>query len=503
MTGSEAYRGLVARSRDRALLASSLALLSWDEQTYLPSGGAEYRAEATAQLAGLLHDRASAPEIADLIGLAESSAAALEPDSPESVNLREWRRDHDRSRKRPRRLVESLAAVTSIAQSEWAEARKARDFERFRPRLSEIVELKRQEAACLGDGPSDYGALLDEYEPGLAVEDLPPLFEAIRKDLGELARAIASATVRPDRTILDRSYPVDRQRLLGETIAAAVGFDFRRGRIDEAAHPFCTGLGPHDCRITTRYDPRDFSGSFFGVLHETGHALYEQGLDPRYVSLPMGEAASLGVHESQSRLWENGVGRSPAFWRYADPLVRRFFPGTLDDVEPDALLTAINAVEPSLVRVEADEVTYNLHVSIRFHLESAMIAGDLPVRELPVAWAEAYRDALGVVPDHDGEGCLQDVHWAAGLFGYFPTYTIGNVLSAQLQDAAAADLGDLDDAHSRGEFRPLLDWLRAKVHRQGRRHPASTLPIAVAGGPLDPSGLVESLKSKYQRIYKL
>ena len=481
----------------------SLSLLGWDEQTYLPTAGAEHRAACCAQLAGLHHERATTPELADLLDQAGGSPLAFDPEGPEVVNVREWRRDYDRATKRPRALVERLAAVTSIAQGEWAEARASRDFERFRPRLSEIVQLKQQEAACLGGGLGDYDALLDEYEPGAKSADLARLFEALRNGLAPLVAEIAASPARPDPTILDRPYPIDRQRILGETIAAAVGFDFRRGRIDEAAHPFCSGLGPDDCRITTRYDPRDFSGSFFGVLHEVGHALYEQGLDPAQAGLPMGEAASLGVHESQSRFWENLVGRSAAFWDHAGPLVRSVFPKALAGVATEALLFAINAVAPSLIRVEADEVTYNLHIIIRFRLEAALLDGDLPVSDLPAAWDEAYRADLGVAPSHDGEGCLQDIHWAAGLFGYFPTYALGNVLASQLRDRMESDLRGLGPRLERGEFGPILDWLREHVHLQGRRHVATELAEAATGTALDPSPLLRGLRAKYAPLYRL
>ena len=280
-------------------------------------------------------------------------------------------------------------------------------------------------------------------------------------------------------------------------MAAAIGFDFDRGRLDTAAHPFCSGIAPGDCRITTRFNPGDFTDGFFSILHEVGHGLYEQGLDPDHQGTPMGESVSLGVHESQSRLWENAIGRSRPFWEHWLPQARRIFRGPLVDVPLDAFLAAINRVEPSLIRVEADEVTYNLHILIRFELERALIGGGLAVGDLPAAWAEKYRDYLGVVPPDDASGCLQDIHWAAGLFGYFPTYTLGNLYAAKLYRKADADLGGLDPSIARGDFSGLLGWLRERVHRQGQRLRAGDLIREATGAGLDTEPLVESLRRKY------
>jgi carboxypeptidase Taq len=313
--------------------------------------------------------------------------------------------------------------------------------------------------------------------------------------------AIAGSTRGPKPSALEGDYPPDRQKIFGEMVASAIGFDFERGRLDTTAHPFCTGIGPGDTRITTRFDPRDFSGAFFGILHEVGHGLYEQGLDPDRHGEPMGEAVSLGVHESQSRLWENAVGRSKAFWEHWLPLARRFFREPLHAIPLDEFHAAINRVEPSLIRVEADEVTYNLHILIRFELERALIGGDLAVADLPEAWTSRYREYLGITPPDDARGCLQDIHWAAGLVGYFPTYTLGNLYAAQLREAADADLGDLEPAFARGDFAGLLGWLRDKIHRNGRRYRAADLIRLATGSTLDHRPLVRSLRQKYGPIY--
>lgn len=503
MSPRDAYDQLLQRSRERSLLASCSALLGWDEQTYMPTGGAEHRGQVTALIAGLHHERATDPKIGDLIGAVEGSDLVADPLAVEAVNVREWRRDFDRATKLPRELVEELARTTTLAQQEWVTAKRQSDFARFRPWLDTILGLKRREAACLGSGPDDYDALLDDYEPGAKSADLARLFAAVREELVPLIGAIAEATRKPDLGILQRDYPIDRQRIVGEMIAAAVGFDFRRGRLDVTEHPFCTGIGPGDCRITTRYDPRDFGDAFFSILHETGHALYDQGLDPSQHGTPMGEAVSLGIHESQSRLWENAVGRSLAFWKHAFPLVRRVFHEALADVKLDDFHFAVNHVAPSLIRVQADEVTYNLHIIVRFELEHALLSGDLPLADLPGAWSEKYRRYLGVAPANDAEGCLQDVHWAAGLFGYFPTYTLGNVFSAQLFSAARSDLGDLDALLARGEFAGLLSWLRERVHRQGKRYRSADLVRHATGQKPDHRPLIQALRGKYGELYRI
>jgi carboxypeptidase Taq len=513
---NEAYGELIRRSRELATLASCSAVLGWDEQTYMPSGGAAHRGNQMALLAGLQHERATDPRVGELLASLEGSELAAEPESVEAANIRELRRSYERRVRLPRALVEELARTTSMAQSEWVAARAASDFARFRPWLETIIRLRRQESACLAGNqtPADGGAapagsaydpLLDEYEPGAKSADLAVLFDALRRELTPLVAAIGESAVRlaepGSGAILKRSYPRDRQRIFGEAVAAAMGFDFRRGRLDVTVHPFCTGIGPGDCRITTRFDEHEFSDAFFGILHEVGHALYEQGLDDAHHGTPMGEAVSLGVHESQSRLWENLVGRGRAFWAFWLPMARRIFHEALADVSLQAFYAAVNRVSPSLIRVRADEATYNLHIIVRFELEQDLLAGNLAVGDLPAAWSQKYREYLGVAPVDDAEGCLQDIHWSAGLIGYFPTYTLGNVYAAQLFAAARAELGDLDEAFARGDFGGLLGWLREKVHRQGQRYRAADLVERVTGSRPDHRPLIDSLRRKYAELY--
>jgi carboxypeptidase Taq len=505
MTPKAAYDELIRRSREQALLNSCSALLGWDEQTYMPRGGVGLRGDQMALLAGLHHEKATDPRIGELLREIEGTDLARDELSAAAVNVREIRRDYDRRTRLPRDLVEELARTTTLAQQEWVAARQNSDFRHFRPWLETIIRLKQRESECLTGGKVSYDALIDEYEPGARSADLGRLFSALQHKLVPLVEAIVGSRLKPDPSALRHrdAYPIDRQRIFGETVAGAIGFDFYRGRLDTTAHPFCTGIGPGDCRISTRYGHDDFSDALFGILHEAGHGMYEQGLDPEHAGTPMGESVSLGIHESQSRLWENAVGRSRPFWIHVFPMARRVFHAALTDVTLDDFLFAVNRVEPSLIRVQADEVTYNLHVMLRFELEQALLSGDLAVGDLPTAWNEGMQRLLGLTPANDADGCLQDIHWSAGLFGYFPTYTLGNLYAAQLYARALTDLGDLGTAFARGDFADLLGWLRTKVHRHGRRYLPAKLIENATGSPPDPRPLVDALQTKYGELYRL
>jgi len=503
MRAEEAYEELVRLARDESLLASCEALLEWDELTQMPPGGVEQRSRQRALLAGLLHEQATHPRRGELLAMIEGSALCADPEAPQAANVRELRRVFERRCRLPRRLAEETARVTSLAQQEWVAAREQADFGRFEPWLERIVRLKREEAACLGVGEEAYDALLDGYEPGARSAELEHLFERLRRELVPLAAAIRGANRRPRTAVLRRDFPIDRQRAFGEEVAAAVGFDFERGRLDVSAHPFSTSIGPGDCRITTRFDAHNFCDGFFAILHEVGHALYDQGLDPQWRGTPAGEAASVGMHESQSRLWENRVGLSRGFWEHFYPRAQATFRSALRGVSLDEFHFAIHAVAPSLIRVDADEVTYGLHILARFEIERALVRGDLAVPDVPAAWREAYRRHLGIEPASDAEGCLQDGHWAEGLIGYFPTYVLGDVVAAQLYEAAAAELGDLEAQLATGEFGGLRAWLRERIHRPGGRLSAARLVERVTGRPPEPGPLVGALRRKYAELYGL
>jgi carboxypeptidase Taq len=501
MKALAAYDELLRRTREEALLASCVELLNWDEETYMPPAGVEHRSAQLALLAGLRHVQATDPRIGDLLTAVEGSDLLLDPLAPPAVNVREWRRRYERGLRLPRSLVEELMRVATMAQQQWVLARRDADFARFRPWLEKIVALKRAEAEALGYEESPYDALLEEFEPGARRRQLAVLFAELYEALVPLAANLRQASRQPHRDYLDGEFALDRQQAFVERTAARLGFDFRRGRLDTTTHPFFSAIGPDDCRISTRYHPRRFSDGFFSMLHEVGHGLYEQGLDREHHGTPMGEVPSLALHESQARLWENLVGRSRGFWQYFLPQARQVFPEMLRDVSFDGFFAAVNRVEPTCIRVGADEVTYNLHILVRFELEQALLSGNLPVADLPSAWNEAYRNHLGILPADDAEGCLQDGHWAVGMIGYFPTYTLGNLFAAQLFAQASADLDDLPSAFARGDFTGLVGWLSERIYRQGGRFSAAQLVERVTGQPPGPCSLLRTLHRKYHELY--
>jgi carboxypeptidase Taq len=497
--GSAAYQDLLRRVRGVMLLGSCGSLLGWDQQTYMPARGTAHRAEQLALLAGLAHAQFTAPELGELLATAQASPVGREPDA--AVNLREIRRLYERATRVPGALVEAIARTTAQAQEIWIAARKASDFGRFRPWLEKIIGLKREEAAAIGGGPM-YDVLLDEYEPGATAAGLAALFAELAPALRDLVARIAASGRQPDASLLQRTYPVAAQEAFGRTVAAAFGFDFGAGRLDPTTHPFCSGIGPGDTRLTTRYNPQDFGDAFFSIVHETGHGLYDQGLDPERYGTPLGAPVSLGIHESQSRLWENFVGRSRAFWEHWLPQAAAAFPEALSGVPVDDFFFAVNDVRPSFIRVDADEATYNLHILLRFELEQSLLSGALAVADLPSAWAEGMRKNLGIVPPNDAQGCLQDIHWSGGSFGYFPTYTLGNLYAAQLFATAEKAL-DLPACFRRGEYRPLQEWLREKIYRQGQRYRAVDLVTQVSGAPPSPAFLLRHLRDKLEPLYGL
>lgn len=501
---SELYRDLTAHLRKTALLGSCGSVLGWDEQTYMPSGGAEHRAEQLALLAGMTHGLATAPRLGELIGELEQCSDLGASGSPEQINLKEARRNFDRATKLPQRLVEDLSRTATLGQQAWVEARRKSDFSLFEKHLEKMLGLKRAQAEALGYGDGQpYDALLDEYEPGATAASISAAFEPLRDELVPLVAAVRDSGRKPDVSILSRRYPVDAQREFSLAAARAIGFSFDKGRLDVAAHPFCSGFGPGDCRLTTRYDEQHFNGAFFGTLHEAGHGIYEQGLNGAAFGTAMGETVSLGIHESQSRMWENLVGRSRSFWEHFFPKAQTAFPETLRDVSLDQFHAAINDVRPSFIRVEADEVTYNLHIMLRFELEQAMLVGDLSAAEIPAAWNETFTRYFGMTPPDAARGCLQDIHWSAGLLGYFPTYALGNMYAAQFFATADQELGGLAGQFARGEFLPLKTWLNERIHSIGKRFPAGELVRQVTGQPFSHTSLMTHLNQRFRPLYGL
>jgi carboxypeptidase Taq len=503
MTPEAAYADLICRVKDAAVLGSCAGVLGWDERTYMPHHGSAHRAEQMALLARIGHGMMTAPEIGERLGQVEGSALVADSEFDAAANVREIRRSYDRATKLPPDLVEELARTTTRAQQAWQEARAASDFAAFRPWLEKIVALKRREADCIGFTGHPYDALLDEYEPGATTAEITALFAELARDLVPLVGAITTAPKQPDRSILEREFPVELQKVFGRTAAAAIGYDFQAGRLDVTTHPFCSGIGPGDVRITTRYHANRFGDSFLGILHESGHGIYEQNLPAEHFGTPLGSAASLGIHESQSRLWENQVGRGRPFWDYFLPLARAVFPDSLRDAADDDFYFAVNAVRPSFIRVEADEATYNLHIILRFEMEQALLTGDLKPADVPAAWNEKFQRAFGLTPPNDAQGCLQDIHWSFGGLGYFPTYTLGNLYAAQFMEQARKDLGgtDLDEDFRRGRFGRMKGWLNEKVHRPGQRYRAGELCRRVTGRPLSHRPFVAYLRGKYGPLY--
>lgn len=502
-TDQQAFDELCHFVRETALLVSTFSLLGWDERTGLPSKATDYRGEQMTFLAALIHRRQTDPKLTGWLEQLVDSPLATEVASDNSTVIRYLKREHDRQLKLPESLVKELTRTAVQGQHLWQQAREQDDFHIFQPNLEKMIGLKQQEADALGFIDCRYDALLDEYEPLEKTSRVGDLLGQLRNELVPLVQEIADCGRTSRVDFLKRTYPIESQKDFGKRVAEQIGFDFSRGRLDDTIHPFCTGLGPQDTRITTRYDEHFLPTSFFGILHEAGHGIYEQGLRPEWYGLPPGQTISLGIHESQSRIWENQVGRSRAFWEYCFPQAQRIFPGALGDISLDHFYEAINRVEPSLIRVEADEATYNLHILIRFELEQALLEGDLATVDLPAAWDDKYRKYLGICPQTASEGVLQDIHWSGGAIGYFPTYALGNLYSAQFYAQADKDLGGVANQFTEGNFDPFREWLRKNIHLPGQCYSAAELVLRVTGEPLSHHHLVDHLRSKLTPLYGL
>lgn len=476
------------------------AVLSWDQETYMPTGGGGARAHQLATLGRIGHEMLTDDEIGVLLESAAVEVASLDPDSDEARIVQVTRRDRNKAVRVPASLVAELARTTALAQQAWAQARSRDDFASFCPHLERVLELTVQKAEALGYDECLYDALLDEYEPDMKASEVSAVFTHLRGELVPMVEAIAERPA-PDDTCLRRNFSAAAQWAFGEAVITDFGFDFERGRQDRSAHPFSTNFSTTDVRITTRVDENFLPSALFGTLHEAGHGMYEQGVDASLDRTGLAGGTSLGIHESQSRLWENLVGRSESFWAYYYPKLQEQFPDQLGDVDDATFYRAVNCVEPSLIRVEADEITYNLHVMIRFELELDLVAGTLAVSDLPAAWNAKYEEALGLTPPIDADGVLQDIHWSFGLMGYFPTYTLGNLVSVQLFNQAAQDLGDLEGQIGRGEFAPLRGWLHEHVYRHGRKFSAQELLQRITGGGLDAEPWLDYARHKFGALY--
>ncbi len=472
-------------------------LLSWDEQVNLPEDSADQRAAQHSVLAETTHTAEMNPRLGELLTALETNWAKLTDD--QQVVIKEARHDYDIATKLPAEFVREKATQSSVGYHAWAKARANSDFASYVPVLEKNLELAQREAAYLGWGDRAYDYLIDLHDPGMSAAVISDLFGALKKELVPLVKQITESLVKP-RTDILRGFPCDAQRSFLHEVTEKLGFNYQRGRIDVSLHPFCSGTGS-DIRMTTRFHEDEPLDSLFSSIHETGHGLYEQGLPAAHHANALGRAAGMGVHESQSRLWENQVARSREFWRYFEPRFREAFPEQTERVSSDELYLAINTVAPTLIRVDADEVTYNLHIILRFEIEQRLFAGTLAVKDLPEAWNSLAGELLGLTPSNDSEGVLQDVHWSDGAFGYFPSYCLGNMMAAQLWYSALEQHPELSDEFAVGDFSWLLGWLQKNVHAEGKRYDALALTEKVTGEKLSPAALMRYLRERYVPLY--
>ncbi len=499
----ETYKNLTDYVKEITYLESASALLDWDQQTHLPKSGSDYRSAQLAYFAGEIHRRRTSAELLDWMNEIIHSPEFDQAPQEIKTNVSVLKREHEKSSKVPDDLVQALAHAAAQGHQHWLDARDKNSFDLLAPPLEHLFKLKREQSEAIGYTDSPYDVHIDDYEPGCTTRFIKEQLGVIKKDLVEITAAASNASAQPNSAVLKANVEATEQQALSLAITQAIGFDYNRGRLDESAHPFSTGLGPDDVRITTRYNQQSFKESLFGTLHEAGHAMYEQGLRADQYGLPSGNYCSLGIHESQSRLWENLVGRSRGFWHHFYDLTKSHTASAFDNVPLDTFYNAINSVQPSLIRVEADEVTYNLHIIIRFELEVDMIEGNLSIADLPDAWNQKYKDYLGITPDSYNTGVMQDIHWSAGLVGYFPTYTLGNIYASQLFNKANDELGDLNKMFEQGEFHSLKNWLNTNVHQLGRRYDAVELIETVTGEVASSKPLISYLRGKVNEIYEL
>lgn len=478
------------------------SLLGWDMQTYMPPGGSESRSYQMSTIARLMHEMFTGEKVGQLLEDLRETEAQLPADSDDARMLKLVRREYQKNTRIPAEMVAEFVEVTAKAHEVWQTARQNNDFAAFQPYLERIVALRQQQAHLFAPFDHIYDPLLDDFEPGMLTKDVQAIFQTLRTEQVELIKAIA-ARPQVNDDFLHVNYPEKAQWDFGVDVITKFGYDWSRGRQDKSVHPFTTSFGSSDVRITTRFDPERSASALFSTMHEAGHALYEQGLHPRFSRTFLARAASLAVHESQSRMWENLVGRSLPFWTHFYPKLQQAFGAQLDGVDLTTFYKGINRVEPSLIRVEADEATYNLHIMLRLELEIALMDGSLAVKDLPEAWNDRCEDYLGIRPTNDRDGVLQDVHWSGGSIGYFPTYALGNLISVQLWEKMNADLPGLEDDIRNGQFAALLDWLRTHVHQHGAKYEPQELVQMITGSKIDPHPYLRYLKTKYSEIYGL
>ena len=497
----EKMRQLKEKLAELSDLNFAAALLGWDQQVYMPPAGAEERGNQLGTLARIIQEKAIAPELGKLLDDLMPYAESLDPDSDDARIIKVSRKDYEKATRVPPEHVEKFARLTTVAQQVWTEARQKSDFSLFQPYLEQVLDLRKEFITFFPNVEHPYDALLDDFEPGMKTAEVKTIFAGLRPKQVELIRAI-SGKPQVDDSFLHQPFDEKKQWNFGMEVITKFGYDLNRGRQDKTAHPFTTEFGVNDVRITTRVAPDFLNSMLFGTMHECGHALYALGVAPELERTGMIGGASLGVHESQSRLWENMVGRSLPFWQHFYPRLQVTFP-QLAGVPLDKFYKGINKVQPSFIRVEADEATYNMHIMLRMEIEIALVEGKLAVKDLPEYWNTKMQEYLGVTPPNDAKGVLQDVHWSGGMIGYFSTYALGNLISAQLWEKINQDLPDLPDQIRAGKFETLLGWLREKIHRHGRKFEPQELVQKVTGSRIDPAAYLRYLTKKYSEIYGL
>lgn len=493
-------------TKDIVLLEHAIATLSWDQETYMPTAAIGEKGEQLALLQGILHEKITSSEIGKLLndlGAEDNNPAGkFESDIPtDSSYIKETFRQYKIQTRLSKKLVTDLALETSLSQAAWIEARKKSDFSLFQPHLEKVLELTKQKAEAIGYRDTPYDALLDEFEPWTTTKEVADIFGSIQPWLTEFIGEISNAKQIDDSFLL-KDFDVSKQEVFGRKVLQDMGYSYDRGRLDVSVHPFTTTLGRDDVRLTTRYQKDFFKTGLFGIIHECGHGLYELGFGDDVKGNLLASGTSLGIHESQSRTWENVIGRSYSFWKYYYPVLQKYFPENLEDISIDDFYKGINKVESSLIRVEADEVTYNLHIILRFQLEQKLISGSLSVKDLPEAWNTKTKDFFGITPDSDANGVLQDIHWPMGAFGYFPTYALGNLYSAQFSAVMEKEI-EVEGSLGDGNLVNILNWLREKIHIFGASKSAEELALDISGEKLNPEYFKNYLENKYKRIYNL
>ncbi|MED0675097.1 carboxypeptidase M32 [Aneurinibacillus thermoaerophilus] len=489
--------------RKMADYKEAVAVLSWDVMTCAPVRGKEQRAEVIGMLSTELFKLGIAPEMGEMLDNLSDTDTYEALDPVTQAMVRELKKEYDKNKSIPADLFQAYTVLTAKAQVIWEEAKRNNDFVAFQPYLEQIIDHLNQFIDIWGYEGHRYNTLLDRYEPGVTVEMIDPLFADLRKKSVELLERIQANGKPSDTSFLRKHYPAQAQREFSKFVLQKIGYDFTAGRLDESAHPFSTGLNLGDVRITTKIYEHDLQMALYSSIHEVGHAIYEQNIAPELAGTLLWEGASMGIHESQSRFWENIIGRSEAFWSCFYSEAAAMFPGPFAGVSVNAVYRAVNQVQPSLIRIEADELTYNLHIMLRYELEKALITGDLRVADLPGAWAEKMSDYLGITPPNDAQGVLQDVHWSGGDFGYFPTYSLGNIYAAQLEAALSRDIPDYREAVRQGEFGIITRWMKEKVHRHGKMLLPAKIIREATGEGINATYLIAYLEKKYTDVYEL